>query len=285
MKARLSTVAEAAWLQLARGLGRLSACPVQALKPCQRVLVIAPHPDDETAGCAGTLRQHVDFGDEVRVLYLTSGAASRRVPGTPEQIAALRNRESLCALQALGIRQYQRLDLPEHRWRPDDLTGPLGILLTNYQPKVIYTPSRIDGHPDHVAAAEALAMVLLDYVGSIEIRCYPVHTPLTPLLVNLAIDTSSVATAVDEAHAAYPSQAESLLRIRRLRCYSAAAHGGVNEAETFWCLDGPAFCRVHTQDGLGGNYCGPRPSAFRDPQAYVQGIRQRLALLRRTKAS
>ena len=36
------------------------------------VLVIAPHPDDETLGCGGTLLRHLDQGDDVHWLIVTS---------------------------------------------------------------------------------------------------------------------------------------------------------------------------------------------------------------------
>ena len=37
------------------------------------VLVIAPHPDDESIGCGGTLCLHARRGDPITVAYLTSG--------------------------------------------------------------------------------------------------------------------------------------------------------------------------------------------------------------------
>ena len=37
-----------------------------------KVLVIAPHPDDETLGCGGTLLKHISEGDSVNWLIMTS---------------------------------------------------------------------------------------------------------------------------------------------------------------------------------------------------------------------
>src|SRR5687767_6864064 len=42
-----------------------------------RVMVVAPHPDDETLGCGGTIAKHAAAGDQVEVLIITDGGASR----------------------------------------------------------------------------------------------------------------------------------------------------------------------------------------------------------------
>ena len=39
----------------------------------KRVLVFAPHPDDETIGCGGSLALHAKAGDPVKVVILTDG--------------------------------------------------------------------------------------------------------------------------------------------------------------------------------------------------------------------
>jgi hypothetical protein len=38
-----------------------------------KILVIAPHPDDEVIGCGGTVRLHRQLGHTVTILYLTDG--------------------------------------------------------------------------------------------------------------------------------------------------------------------------------------------------------------------
>lgn len=73
--------------------------------PAGRVVVIAPHPDDETLGCGGWLAACCANGWEVRVVVLTDGSASH--PGhpalTPELLARQRRNECLEACRALGL--------------------------------------------------------------------------------------------------------------------------------------------------------------------------------------
>jgi N-acetylglucosamine malate deacetylase 1 len=51
------------------------------------VLVVAPHPDDETIGPGGALARHADRGDDVTVVVATSG---ERTTGGAGDVAAAR---------------------------------------------------------------------------------------------------------------------------------------------------------------------------------------------------
>ena len=42
-----------------------------------RVLVIAAHQDDEILGCGGTLAKAIEFGAEVRIVFLGEGVSAR----------------------------------------------------------------------------------------------------------------------------------------------------------------------------------------------------------------
>ena len=37
----------------------------------KKILIIAPHPDDETLGCGGTILRHIDYGDDVYWMIAT----------------------------------------------------------------------------------------------------------------------------------------------------------------------------------------------------------------------
>src|SRR5205807_328445 len=89
-------------------LGALSGRPSHAAARAgrehlmKRVLVISPHPDDESIGCGGTLRQHVVDGDAAHAVFLTSGERGRRGRPLPET-ARLREQEARDAAAILGL--------------------------------------------------------------------------------------------------------------------------------------------------------------------------------------
>lgn len=132
---------------------------VFALAP---LLVVAPHPDDETLGVGGLIALLSRRGLRVDVLLISDGAASH--PGSPShppaRLAALRRQEIEAALRALGVdpgEHLHSLDLSDgaipaaHEdgfaaaaWRIRRLIEATG-------PAVVLLPWRDDPHPDHRA--------------------------------------------------------------------------------------------------------------------------------------
>src|SRR5260370_16190377 len=77
-----------------------------------RVVVFAPHPDDEVLGCGGALADLLDRGAHLDVVLVTDGAAEARDAGDRGRIAAMRMEESRRALDALGGRAVHPGGLP-----------------------------------------------------------------------------------------------------------------------------------------------------------------------------
>ena len=87
--------------------------PLPALSPDDRLLIVAPHPDDEVLGCGGLIATAAAQGIPVRVVYLTSGdaftvaaALTARTAPTPDeclQLGQVRMQEAQQALAQLGL--------------------------------------------------------------------------------------------------------------------------------------------------------------------------------------
>ena len=86
----------------------------------QRIMVIAPHPDDEVIGCGGTIIRHVQAGDQVKLLLVTDGRRSRAQGLDPEEMAARRQQEAFAAGRMLTLKQIEWLGLPEGSWATEE---------------------------------------------------------------------------------------------------------------------------------------------------------------------
>ncbi len=142
------------------------------------VLIVAPHPDDESIGCGGAICLHCERGEPVRVAFLTSG--ERGVDGVALDAArAIRESEAAEALAVLGIEQFDFLRLPDLGVRENLTTGAarLAELLATDPPGLIYLPHPEDDHPDHEAAL-SLVRAALPAGRRPELRGYEVWTPM-----------------------------------------------------------------------------------------------------------
>src|SRR5690349_15743306 len=67
-----------------------------------RVMVIAPHPDDETFGCGGAIALHRQLGHPVDIVFLTNG--ERGIAGKkPDEVSSIRKAEAIRATQIIGV--------------------------------------------------------------------------------------------------------------------------------------------------------------------------------------
>lgn len=144
------------------------------------ILVIAPHPDDETIGCGGTLCLHTKRGDRVTVAFLTSGELGLKHL-TREKAWAMREKEAKAAAAILGVARLHFLRQPD--WMLGDDLKPvareLRPILRAEAPQLIYVPHLLEWHPDHQAALPILRLALKGWRGALpELRAYEVWTPL-----------------------------------------------------------------------------------------------------------
>lgn len=153
-------------------------------------IVFAPHPDDETLGCGGTIIRKRAAGAEVRVVFVTDGGASH----AEELIAradlrALREREAIAATQLLGVEPpgVVMLGLPDGELASQFDEGVTRVrrLLEEHGPEQLYVPYRTGEHMDHKACAAIVFQAVRQSGWKGAIFEYPVwlwrHWPTVPL--------------------------------------------------------------------------------------------------------
>jgi N-acetylglucosamine malate deacetylase 1 len=115
----------------------------------KHVLVIAPHPDDETLGCGGVLLRHKSLGDDIHWLIVTAMAESL---GFSQESMARRQEEISRITKLFGFSRVVQLDFPTTRL--DELPRAkiiteIGKAFDLIQPELVYVPYRHDAHTDH----------------------------------------------------------------------------------------------------------------------------------------
>jgi LmbE family N-acetylglucosaminyl deacetylase len=127
----------------------------------RRVLVLAPHPDDEVFGCGAALADLASRGAALDVLVLTDGAGGEPDPAERKRIEGLRLRESGVALAILGGAKLRTAGLPDRGlWDAEAaLREALERALVETGPDLVFAPSPVEIHPDHRAVAAALVAV------------------------------------------------------------------------------------------------------------------------------
>lgn len=121
----------------------------------KRLLVIAPHPDDETLGCGGTLLRYISNGDEVHWLIVTAisteiGFSSERVLKREVEIAEVTKAYGFAGVHH-ALLPTMRLD----RIGKLELIEVVGDVVQKIKPDVLLIPYRNDAHSDHAAVFDA----------------------------------------------------------------------------------------------------------------------------------
>ncbi|MGU3409941.1 PIG-L family deacetylase [Microbacterium sp. M1A1_1b] len=143
------------------------------------VLVVAPHPDDETLGAGGLIAVAADAGLPVHVVLATLGEGSHpdSPTTTPSELAATRAAEFRDALATLHPSvTAEPLGIPDVglRERPDVLRAALLARLDATAGRtLLVAPWSGDGHRDHRVAGEVATAVAADR-DDVALLSYPV---------------------------------------------------------------------------------------------------------------
>lgn len=222
--------------------------------PGERIVVLAPHPDDETLGCGGTIRLLIGAGKKVKVLFLTSGErgdpthkvspaggdfgpAGTHVTG----YSLMREREAEKALAVLGVSEYEFLRFPDRGVHEhyDDALQRISESVGAFVPDTIYAPSMVELNPDHRTSAALSMEIQRIRAQGMRIVFYEIATPLRP---NILVDITSVYGKKKRAMKRYTSQLrliDYLGHITAVNTMRALTVNGPHYVEAFWYIEKP----------------------------------------------
>jgi LmbE family N-acetylglucosaminyl deacetylase len=190
-----------------------------------RLILFAPHPDDESLACGVMLQRAVRAGAAIRVVYATDGDDNpwpQRVLERKWRLDAtdrrrwgrLRRSEALAALRVLGVNASAAcfLALPDQK-----LTAMLmcdcrsalerfATIIADWEPTDLLVPSISDTHPDHSALAVMVRLALSESISSdVSVWNYAVH--------------GKSAAFFQRAMAIPQSESEMARKLRAIRCH------------------------------------------------------------------
>lgn len=126
----------------------------------QRVVFVAPHPDDEVLCGGGLLHQLARRGHDILLIAVTDGEASH--PGSslwpPQALARERRSETRRALSILAPQAHiDALQIPDGAITHHETALQSMLHSRLRSDDVVFTTWRMDGHPDHEATGRATA--------------------------------------------------------------------------------------------------------------------------------
>ena len=167
----------------------------------EKLLVFAPHPDDDVIGCGGTIARNIAQGNQAVIVYLTSGEAGS-LGCSPAQLLSLREEEATNAAALLGVSDLVFLHQPDGyiSWN-QKLLETLVSIIRSRQPSMIFLPHGREEVRDHQQSCQIILEACKRAAGpwfpacgrqswSVDkILAYEVWTPLDRY--NLTVDISA----------------------------------------------------------------------------------------------
>ncbi len=151
----------------------------------KKVLVFAPHVDDETIGLGASLIKHRDRGDRVSLVYMTDGAGATS-DLSKEELANIRKEEARKLGEILKLENLIFLDMEDSKVESDiESIERVSEIIREENPDIIYTPFIIDGHRDHVNTSRIVLYSAMGWRESFEdVYMYEVNTRLRADIIN-----------------------------------------------------------------------------------------------------
>lgn len=214
--------------------------PYEALDliPARKVLVIAPHPDDEIFGCGGAVALHRQAGVSVLVVILTGG----EIFGNPGD----RLQESLEAARWVGSPAIDSWGQPDRGLAcTEALVERMVKCIEDFEADLIYAPSPWEIHPDHRQATWLVIESIQRVAHDVRLAFYEIGAPLRP---NVLLNITPVKSAKEKAMQAFSSQqalqdfSGQIQALNKYRTYTLP--NSVEAVEAYWLLESKEWTQL-----------------------------------------
>jgi LmbE family N-acetylglucosaminyl deacetylase len=209
-----------------------------------KILVIAPHPDDEVLGCGGTIAKFTNQGDETHLCIVTKAYK----PDWSEEFLRERQEEIKKANRILGIKKTYQLNLPSVKLDTipqKQLNASILKVINEVKPDVLYIPHKGDLNRDHRLVFEAALVATRPLYPELKkILSYETLSVtdwgelINPFIPNVYVDISETFEKKIESMKAYASELKNYPHPRSIDIIEALAkkrgsEAGLRLAEAF----------------------------------------------------
>ncbi len=114
-----------------------------------KILIVSPHPDDETLGCGGTILKHVKTGNEVYWLIMTNIFSGEQYS---QKQVEIRQDEIITVAREYRFKKTFKLDFPASKLDivpKAEIVKRVRQVISRVSPKLVYIPYKNDAHSDH----------------------------------------------------------------------------------------------------------------------------------------
>lgn len=214
----------------------------------EKILVIAPHPDDAESSCGGLIANHVAVGDEVMILTMTGGEYGVSGKG-PDDARSIRTKEAINAATIFGAKTEFFGAIDAFLTVDEANTAKLKAIIGNFKPTIVFSVWPLDVHSDHQATGILSWRVFLESSSSFDLyfyeTCNPAHTKSFQFVPTDYVDITNVCEKKKEATLQHKSQSpqewygmyETLALARGYECDVKYAEGYI-KAQNFSGMGG-----------------------------------------------
>ena len=214
-----------------------TSCQIYQELPGTRILVLAPHVDDEIIGCGGAILTYLNTHREVFIAYLTE-SQKQGSKTDAQEIMKERREEALAVASKLGIPHKNLFFLggKDGDLLNSDIEQALLQVLRGVRPDNIFLPILLDTHSDHYAATKKLCAAYATEPALLEdttLFLYESQSPITLFHANTCLRITDVFQRKLQLLALFKSQPYSFKFVSSLDKANGLFLGTGEQCETF----------------------------------------------------
>jgi LmbE family N-acetylglucosaminyl deacetylase len=130
----------------------------------QKILIIFPHPDDESLSVSGLVQTAKKLGKNITLLVLTKGEKGEAYKCSLEDLGEIRKKEMEKSAKIIGVSNLIQLDFPDGKLKQkkSEILKYLDNQIKISDPDLVitYDLSGLYGHEDHIVVSEIVTNLI-----------------------------------------------------------------------------------------------------------------------------